>query len=73
MGCLDTKEVERLASKPKVKKVAVENFLDTVKNNPNAYAAIQNMHYDARIYKWNSQTVKAIEEGIKKYFSCKRK
>lgn len=69
--CLDIKEIEKLASMKGVKKIAVENFLMTVGNNPNEYAAIQNMYMDAGLYKWNAATQKAIEEGIKKYFRCK--
>lgn len=70
--CLDIKEIEKLASKPGVKKIAVENFLLTMGNNDNEWTAIQNLELDSRLYKWNSQTKQAIKIGIKKYFSCKK-
>ncbi len=72
MECLDIKEIERLASKPGVRRIAVENFLLTVENNDNSYIAMENLYMDAGLYKWNIATQKAIKEGIKKYFSCKR-
>lgn len=71
MACLDIKEIEKLASRKGVKKIAVENFLMTVDNNPSEYAAIQNMYMDAGLYRWNAATQKAIKEGIKKHFRCK--
>lgn len=70
--CLDINEIRRLASKPGVKKIAVENFLISVSANENEWTAIQNLYLDAGLYRWNSATQKAIKEGIKKYFSCKR-
>jgi len=62
---LDNDEIERLANKPGVKKIAVENFLMTVDNNDNAMYAGMNLGEDAKSYKWNAATVSAIKEGIR--------
>ena len=62
MRQLTIPEINKLASRKNVKKIAVENFLMTMGNNP--LTASINMGYDANIYKWNSQTIKAIKDGI---------
>jgi len=62
---LDNDEIERLANKPGVRKIAVENFLMTVDNNDNAMYANMNLGEDAKSYKWNAATVSAIKEGIR--------
>ena len=61
---LTTEEITILANRSSVRKIAVENFLSTLTNNPSQEAAIQNLRYDARIYKWNESTVQAILDGI---------
>lgn len=61
---LTSEEIEILSNRAGVKKVAVENFLSTLTNNPSQEAAIQNLRYDARIYKWNESTIQAILDGI---------
>ncbi len=59
---LSTKQIEKLASKTGVKKIAVENFLSSLSGNKgNDYA---NMQMDARLYKWNTATINAIRKGI---------
>ena len=64
---LSVKEIEEiLASHPKAKRLAVENFLMTVHYNDNTTTAFVNLEKDARLYKWNRETVKAIEEGIRR-------
>jgi len=64
---LSVKEIEEiLASHPKAKRLAVESFLMTVHYNDNAIMAFANLERDTKLYKWNKETVKAIEEGIKK-------
>lgn len=50
-----------------VKTIAVENFLGSLggmtRDDANA-----NLEMDARMYKWNAATVKAIRTGIVKHF-----
>lgn len=65
MRKLTIPEIEKLASRKGVRRIAVENFLMSVTANPNAYIARLNLNYDARLYKWNSATVRAIRSGIK--------
>ena len=64
-------EIEELASKKGVRKIAVENFLMTLPTeDENAeWNAYMNLDMDSRLYKWNSATLKAIKSGIKKTFS----
>jgi len=57
-------EIDRFANRPGVRKIAVQNFLLTVTNNPDAQTAIMNLNMDARLYGWNRETVAAIREGI---------
>ena len=62
MRQLTIPEINKLASRKNVKKIAVENFLMTMGNNP--LAASINMGYDADMYKWNNATIQAIKDGI---------
>jgi hypothetical protein len=57
-----------MATTNQVKTVAVENFLGSLEGltKSEAYA---NLRLDARLYKWNAATVKAINAGIAKHFS----
>lgn len=48
---------------PKAKKVAVENFCWTADNNTMANG--MNLNEDARMYKWNADTVKAIRLALR--------
>lgn len=66
---LPSERIEELASKAKVKRIAVFNFLSSVGANPDASAANYNLQSDARSYKWNAPTVAAIAKGIKEYFA----
>lgn len=60
-----TEEIQKLLAKyPDAKKIAVENFLMTVGNNPNPQCALANLQMDANLYKWNQATQRAIKEGI---------
>lgn len=61
---LTTSEIEKLARRKGVRRIAVENFLMTVTNNPNSSTAFSNLFLDAKLYKWNAATVKAIQKGI---------
>ena len=56
-------EIEALASPKGVKRVAVENFLGTM--GADRTAALMNMNADARSYRWNRDTVRAILDGIR--------
>ena len=55
-------EINKLASHKNVRKIAVENFLMSMGDNP--LAASINMGYDADLYKWNNATIQAIKAGI---------
>lgn len=67
---LSLEEIEKLSNRPSVRRIAVENFLMTLTNNPDEYSALANLQMDAKLYKWNKETVKAIKDGIK--LACKR-
>lgn len=62
---LTSAEIDKLASRAKVKRIAVENFLGTLQNNPDTSCALANLNLDTRLYKWNAATQKAIRDGIK--------
>jgi len=64
---LTIQQIEELASRPDVRRIAVENFLMSLDDLTHA-EAVANLHLDAGLYKWNSQTKKAIREGIKLYY-----
>ena len=57
-------EIERLASRRGVRKVAVENFLMTLGYAGSASAERRNLYADARSYGWNAATEQAILDGI---------
>ena len=61
---LTNEQITKLASKPKVRKVAVENFLGTLFPGPTMQDHLYNLQMDAGLYKWNAPTVAAIREGI---------
>jgi hypothetical protein len=61
---LTVEEITGLASRTGVRKIAVENFLMTLTNNPSFIAAMENLKQDTRIYKWNKETYSAILDGI---------
>lgn len=61
---LTKEEIAYLASRKNVKIHAVENFLMSVTNNNNMCEAFANLEVDAKLYKWNAPTVKAISDGI---------
>ena len=65
---LTGKEIEKLAMRKGVKRIAVENFLMTVMNNANERNAWLNLEMDSNMYKWNAKTVKAISSGIQLAF-----
>lgn len=65
MKHLTNEEIEKLASKKGVKRIAVENFLSTLDLKIGAYGNTMNAGMDATMYKWNSATVNAIMTGIR--------
>ena len=68
---LSIEEIEKLANKPNVRKIAVENFLMTVGNNTSEYIAMRNLELDSNLYNWNIATQTAIRKGIKLAFRGK--
>jgi hypothetical protein len=64
LGKLSAQQIERLASKPKVKRIAVENFLISIQNDT-IKEAEGNLRLDASLYRWNTETINAIKEGIR--------
>lgn len=61
---LNAQEIEKLANKPKVKKIAVENFLMSMGND--CSANYENAQMDRDLYHWNAPTFNAIMKGISK-------
>lgn len=57
-------QIEVLAGKPKVKRIAVENFLMSIEKDTPIKEAEGNLRIDAKVYRWNDETVKAIQQGI---------
>jgi len=64
MRKLTEDEIERFARRRGVRRIAVENFLMTVHNNQSIGVALANLGMDASLYNWNSETIRAITEGI---------
>ena len=62
MRHLTSEEIESLASRAKVRRTAVENFLSTM--GTNAMNAYNNADLDRDSYKWNAPTFGAIMKGI---------
>lgn len=60
---LTNEEIETLACKAGVKRIAVENFLGSLQLN-SYMADAANLRADANVYRWNNQTVSAIMKGI---------
>lgn len=68
---LTAARITELAAWEGAKTIAVQNFLGTL-GPPGAgmteEEAIQNLILDARSYRWNTITVRAIEQGIRESF-----
>lgn len=69
MRSLSTVEIDGFASRRGVRKDDVEDFLDAVGDAGSEEGALLNLYYDARLYKWNISTVRAIEAGIKSAYT----
>ena len=65
---LSDDQIEKLANRKGVKRIAVENFLYSI-GDLSYGESIQNLNLDSRLYKWNAATRNAISAGIKRYFS----
>ena len=58
-------EISELANRPNVRKIAVENFLMSSGDDRWAEA---NLEQDAKLYHWNTETKKAIKDGLLKRY-----
>jgi len=67
MKKLSMDEISLLASRDTVRKVAVENFLMSLYGSTRE-DALKNLSLDAKLYKWNTATRKAIRDGIELSF-----
>lgn len=72
MRQLTDAEISRFASRKGVRKNAVENFLGSM-GISSCIAAYGNMNMDARMYRWNYATQKAIHDGITKACSSRKR
>ena len=61
---LTAQEIEQLASRPGVRRIAVENFLGTMGTDLTRGEQLANLTLDTALYKWNAATQKAISVGI---------
>lgn len=59
---LTSREIQKLASRKGVRRIAVENFLMSMGTDERI--ATSNLWLDKGLYHWNSATVKAILDGI---------
>ena len=59
---LTAQEIEKLASKKGIRRIAVENFLMSM--GTDKMTALNNLYYDAQLYHWNTATRQAILKGI---------
>jgi len=64
MKALTLQEIKIFATRRNVRRVAVENFLMTLQNNGTPREAYQNLFRDAKMYRWNQNTIRAIKDGI---------
>ena len=55
-------QIEGLASHPKVKRIAVENFLMSLSDN--RIDDLLNLGIDRNMYKWNFETINTILDAI---------
>lgn len=65
MRSLTPSEIEKFASVKGVKRIAVENFLSSIDNDIGVMGNTMNAQMDARMYKWNTVTIRTIEAGIR--------
>jgi len=68
MKPLTDAQIEALAIRAGVKRIAVENFLGTLDAHAGSLGNKANLYNDTLSYKWNAATVAAIKDGIKLAF-----
>jgi len=68
MRPLTSAEIERLAGRTEVERIAVEKFLSTLDANIGDVGNRANARRDARQYRWNMATLRAIMFGIQVAF-----
>lgn len=61
-------QIQSLARRQGVRRIAVENFLSTL-SGLTQMEARANLALDARSYKWNGPTQQAIRRGIEIFYS----
>ena len=61
---LNMREIVHLTAMPRVRRIAVENFLGTLDNTMPKEMHLLNLRNDAASYRWNIATVSAIKKGI---------
>lgn len=64
MKKLTVEEIKSLSERPNVKKVAVENFLINMGIGSGTPVTIEHLVTDAKLNKWNNETIEAILDGI---------
>lgn len=64
---LTSEKIEELASRKGAKRMAVENFLGSI-GDLSYNDAVANCMQDARDYRWSTETVGAIREGLALHF-----
>lgn len=62
MRKLTADEIKKLAGRKGARRMAVENFLMSMGDD--RFHALNNLAYDAIVYRWNPETRKAIGDGI---------
>ena len=68
---LSSTQIEKLAARKNVRKIAVENFLGSL-GSLRQFEAYGNLHRDAASYRWNAATIAAIESGIRMAYAEKK-
>ena len=64
---LTATRIAELASRPGVRKTAVENFLSSL-DGLTYEEAVANCVLDTRLYRWNHETSGTIREGLAEHF-----
>ena len=64
MDRIPQERIEKLANRPNVKSIPVWNFLGTAHHCGTLPDALMNLDMDARLYRWNKETIQAIKDGL---------
>jgi hypothetical protein len=59
--------IQELANQEGVRKVAIENFLGTL-GDMTENEAMANLVQDAKVFRWNTLTIRVIQQGIRESF-----